>query len=541
MNYHWSASSQSAFSMLQLLPLFLCCLNSFSFPVSASPSPSASFLKCLSISKIPEHQLANITYTPKSTNYTSVLQDYIRNSRFNTSSTPKPALIFTPFLESQVQEIVKCSKESGIQLTIRSGGHDYEALSYTSKNPFVILDLFNLRSIAINLEDETAWVEAGATTGELYYAIWQKSKVHAFPSGVCTTLGIGGHFSGGGYGNLLRKFGLSVDNVVDAKIVDANGRILDRKGMGEDLFWAIRGGGGASFGVVLAYKINLVRVPPTVTVFQVTKTLEENATDLVYQWQYIADKFDRDLFVRAFLQTYAGEKNKTSVRVSFIALFLGDADKLVSLVKSNFPELGLKKEDCKEISWIQSVLFFAGYPDGTPETTLLVRKTTSPSASKMKSDYVRTPIPKDGLREAVKRLAESGNIWMQFNPYGGKMSEIPESALPFPHRAGVIFKIQYLVIWNEAGPAVDQSNIDKLREFYKFMTPYVSKNPREAFLNYRDIDIGSTDNGNDAYNQGKVYGIKYFKGNFDRLVQVKTKVDPTNLFRNEQSIPLLRK
>ncbi|XP_011085610.1 berberine bridge enzyme-like 8 [Sesamum indicum] len=521
-----------------LLLLFLCYLNSFSF------AASAPFLDCLSSRKIPPQQLANITYTPKSTNYTSVLQEYIRNSRFNTSTTPKPTLILTPFLESQVQDIVTCAKISGIQLKIRSGGHDYEGLSYTSKsnNPFIVLDLFNLRSIDINLEDETAWVEAGATLGELYYSIWQKSKVHAFPAGVCTTLGIGGHFSGGGYGNLMRKFGLSVDNVVDAKIVDANGRILDRKAMGEDLFWAIRGGGAASFGVVLAFKINLIRVPPEVTVFRVTKTLEENATDLVHRWQYIADKFDKDLFVRVFLQTYAGEKNKTSVRASFIALFLGDANKLVALIKSGFPELGLKKEECKEISWIRSVLYFADYPEGTPETALLVRKSAFPSASKMKSDYVKTPIPKDGLREALNRMAASGNIWMQFNPYGGRMGEIPEAEIPFPHRAGNIFKIQYLVIWNEAGgAAVEKSNIENLSKFYQFMTPYVSKNPREAFLNYRDINIGSTDNGGDAYEKAKVYGIKYFKGNFDRLVQVKTKVDPTNLFRNEQSIPTLRK
>ncbi|KAL0310490.1 UNVERIFIED_CONTAM: Berberine bridge enzyme-like 19 [Sesamum angustifolium] len=476
MNYPSSSAScsQSAFSILLL---FLCYLTSFSFADSAS----ASFLKCLSICKIPPQQLANITYTPKSTNYTSVLQDYIRNSRFNTSTNPKPTLILTPFLDSQVQDIVTCAKISGIQLKIRSGGHDYEGLSYTSKsnNPFV-LDLFNLRSIDINLEDETAWVEAGATLGELYYSIWQKSKVHAFPAGVCPTLGIGGHFSGGGYGNLMRKFGLSVDNVVDAKIVDAKGRIWTGKEWGR-------------------------------------------------------------IFSGLSEETFAGEKNKTSVRASFIALFLGDADKLVSLIKSDFPELGLKKEDTKEISWIKSALFFADYPDGTPETALLVRKSAFPSASKMKSDYVKTPIPKDGLREALNRMAASGNIWMQFNPYGGRMGEIPESEIPFPHRAGNIFKIQYLVIWNGAeGAAVEKRNVESLRNLFKFMTPYVSQNPREAFLNYRDIDIGSTDNGGDVYEKAKVYGIKYFKGNFDRLVRVKTEVDPTNLFRNEQSIPPLR-
>ena len=106
--------------------------------------------------------------------------------------------------------------------------------------------MFNLRSINVNINDEIAWVQAGATLGELYYRIWEKSRVHGFPAGICPTVGVGGHLSGRGYGNMLRKYGLSVDHIVDDKIVNVNGTILNRNSMGEDLFWAIRGGGGAS-------------------------------------------------------------------------------------------------------------------------------------------------------------------------------------------------------------------------------------------------------------------------------------------------------
>ncbi|KAF3498964.1 hypothetical protein DY000_02057869 [Brassica cretica] len=89
----------------------------------------------------------------------------------------------------------------------------------------------------ITVEGETAWIGAGITLDEVYYRIWEKTKTHGF---VCPTVGAGGHISGGGYGNMIRKYGLSVDYVTDTEIVDVNGRVLDRKGMGEDLFWAIQ-------------------------------------------------------------------------------------------------------------------------------------------------------------------------------------------------------------------------------------------------------------------------------------------------------------
>ncbi|KAJ6950807.1 berberine bridge enzyme-like 17 [Populus alba x Populus x berolinensis] len=367
--------------------------------------------------------------------------------------------------------------------------------------------MFNLRSIDIDIVRKTAWIQSGATIGELYHSIAKKSNVLAFPAGVCFTLGAGGHISGGGYGNMMRKYGLSIDNIVDAKLVDVNGKILDRKSMGEDLFWAIRGSGGASFGVILSWKINLVQVPPKVTTFNVAKTLKEGATDLVYRWQEVASKLDQELFIRASPQVVnGGSGGSKTISVSFIGQFLGPSSKLLPLMKMRFPELGLQQNDCNEMSWVESTLYWFG-GSGRSLDVLLDRPTQT-SFFKRKSDYVKNVIPKEGLE----------NIWK---------------------RAGNLFKIQYSTDWSDQeGSEATNRHINLLRQMYEAMTPYVSKDPREAFLNYRDTDIGSNPSNQTNFEKAKVYGSNLFKDNFMRLVKVKSKVDPDNFFKNEQSIPL---
>lgn len=526
-----------------LLPYFSVCFLYF-FHFAASDTNYDSFAHCLAKYSLPNDQITQILYSRTNLSYTPILNAHIRNLRFNTSSSPKPVIIVTPFTVKQVQATALCTKSLGLQLKIRSGGHDFEGISYVSSSgmDFVILDMFNLRSISVDIKNESAWVQSGATLGELYYRIWEKSRLHAFPAGICPTVGIGGHISGGGYGAMLRRFGLAVDNLLDAQIVDAKGRVLDRASMGEDLFWAISGGGGASFCVVLGYKIKLVRVPEVVTVFRVETSMEQNGTDVVYRWQEVADKIDNDLFIRLLLQPSKVKKVKgwqMTVRPTFLGMFLGDSKRLISVTNGQFPELGLKKDDCLEMGFAESVLWWSNFNKGTAMETLLNRTPNSLNFGKKKSDYVVKPIPKDGLESIFKKLTQMGRIGFLFNPYGGRMKEIPEGEKPFAHRAGVIYKIQYSVAWGEDDPASSKKYIAQARELYNFMTPFVSKDPRRSFLNYRDLDIGTTSNGKDSYTEGKVFGHKYFNGNFDRLVRVKTIFDPENFFRNEQSIPTL--
>ncbi|KAJ6887369.1 hypothetical protein NC651_027644 [Populus alba x Populus x berolinensis] len=291
--------------------------------------------------------------------------------------------------------------------------------------------------------------------------------------------GMGGHISGGAYGAMLRKYGLAVDNVVDAHIIDVHGRLLDRKAMGEDLFWAIRGGAGGSFGIVTAWKGKLVPVPSAVTVFTVTRTLEQGATKLLYRWQQIADQvLDEDLFIRVQIRTAnVSGQGKRTITTSYNAMFLGDANRLLQVMKHSFPEA-----------------YFKG-----------------------KSDYARKPIPEKALEGLWEKLFEAESPLVVFTPYGGMMNRISESQTPFPHRKGTKFMILYWSSWQDATENVAE-HINWTRRVYSYMTPYVSKNPREAYSNYRDLDLGMNRNSNTSFVEA---------------------IDPDNFFRHEQSIPPL--
>ncbi|KAM0950755.1 putative tetrahydroberberine oxidase [Dioscorea sansibarensis] len=515
-----------------LLLFILSFSSSMILLASSSTTTSSNFLQCF-INKT--NSTRNI-YTPNTSSYTNVLLSSVQNTRFIISNTTiKPTFIITAATFSDVQASITCSRLAGLRVRVRSGGHDYEAMSYVSSgDPFIIVDLASLRSITVDKAHGTAWVQAGATVGELYYTIAKNNRTVAFPAGICPTIGIGGHFTGGGIGTLMRMYGTSADNIVDALIVNSNGKLMDRKAMGEDLFWAIRGGGGASFGVVLSFKINLVSVPSTVTVFNVIKNLGENATELVERWQTIAPKFDEKLFIRVVAQAANGG---TTIQAVFNSFYLGRIEELLPVMKKSFPELGLKREDCTEVSWLESVLFFNG-DLGKSVDLLLDREPQFNGSFKAKSDFVKKSISKEGLEKIWEFLMEAKDepLTLIWDPFGGKMDEILESDIAFPHRKGNLYNIQYFMRWSESDSAVTEKHLEWMRKMYEFMAPYVSSQPRTAYYNYKDIDLGVA-HGN--YLGDEDWGVKYFKDNFKKLALVKGKVDPDNFFRNEQSIPPL--
>ncbi|ESQ52086.1 hypothetical protein EUTSA_v10016482mg [Eutrema salsugineum] len=532
--------------------LILSLIHLITIPrVYSSSSPTLSlpehFLRCLDTQPA-DHNSPNsrTAVIPTNSTFSTNLMAAVRNLRFASTSTRKPEAIVAAVTETHIRAAISCCKLLNLELRIRSGGHDYEGFSYTSPVPFVILDMYNFNKIDINMTDETVWIQAGASLGELYYNIASKSKVHAFPAGVCPKVGAGGHFSGGGFGNLMRKHGLSIDHIIDAQIMDANGRVYrDRRSMGEDVFWAIRGGGGGSYGVILAWKIKLIRVPEKVTVFKLERTVREGAVDLVWKWQQVAPVIDRDLFIRLEIKPINRKISKgKTIKVSFIGMFLGLPERLLNITKQSFPELHLTKSDCMVKKWIESTVFWANYPEKAPIQLLLKRISTNEYYWKRTSDFVQTPISKQGLAKIFQTMIDHSplprRVWMQWNPWGGKMAEIESDATPFVHRGGNIFMIEHFMNWYRPGDELEEQFLAIARSFKEAMAPFVSKNPREAFFNYRDVDIGITTPGDNAtYEGAKVYGDSYFKGNYLRLVKVKARFDRTNFFRSQQGIPVL--
>ena len=190
--------------------------------------------------------------------------------------------------------------------------------------------------------------------------------------------------------------------------------------------------------------------------------------------------------------------------------------------------------------WVNITLFWNSYPAGTSLDVLLQRHGPPDTFFKSKSDFVKKPIPKNAMESMWQILIKGEKVSLQWNPFGGKMKRISPSATPFPHRAGNLFMMHYDAYWEEDGNWATTHHMNLLRSFSEFLEPYVSSAPREAFPNYRDLDVGAhPSNQTSMATAAKTYGRNYYKENFNRLVLVKSRVDPANFFKHEQSIPPL--
>lgn len=171
----------------------------------------------------------------------------------------KPALIILAQNVSDVQAAITLAREEKRELAIRSGGHS--TAGYSTCDDGIVLDLRQMKAYEINSEEQTVWAEPGLTASELTKALDTQDFVLGF--GDTGSVGIGGITLGGGIGFLVRKFGLTIDNLLAIDIVTADGKQHHVSADSEpDLFWALRGGGG-NFGVVTRFTYKLHKLPET--------------------------------------------------------------------------------------------------------------------------------------------------------------------------------------------------------------------------------------------------------------------------------------
>src|SRR5512135_2634515 len=168
----------------------------------------------------------------------------------------RPALIVRTADETDVSKVIALARATGMELAVRSGGHSVAGHSVTDGG--IVLDLSNMRGLEIDPERRTSWAQAGITAGEYTNA----AGAHGLATGFGDTgsVGIGGLTLGGGVGYLVRKYGLTIDDLLAADIVTADGQLVRADAQSHpDLFWAIRGGGG-NFGVVTRFQFRLHEV-----------------------------------------------------------------------------------------------------------------------------------------------------------------------------------------------------------------------------------------------------------------------------------------
>jgi FAD/FMN-containing dehydrogenase len=164
-----------------------------------------------------------------------------------------PAAIVRPVDAAEVARVVGLARDSGLELAVRSGGHSLAGHGVSEGG--IVLDLSAMKGLAVDTEQRTAWAQAGLTAGEYVTAVASNGLTTGF--GDTPSVGIGGVTLGGGIGYLVRKYGLTVDDLLAAEVVTADGEVLRVDGRSHpDLFWAIRGGGG-NFGVVTRFQFRL--------------------------------------------------------------------------------------------------------------------------------------------------------------------------------------------------------------------------------------------------------------------------------------------
>jgi len=403
-----------------------------------------------------------------------------------------------------VGNTIRWAVSNGISFAIRSGGHSYEGFS---QNGDLVIDVRGMATIQLAADKKSVLIGSGASLGAIYKALEPSQR--AIPAGTCFPVGVAGHSLGGGFGLLGRPFGLACDSVLSMEVVDASGNILNVSTLeNSDLFWALRGGGNGSFGVVTKFnfRTSLVNL---VAKFAITWTRPvAQAAKIVLAWQEWLGNLPPAITCTLHLTKEAGGL----IKVHVAGLSVDSQTKLTIELKRLQKLAGASDMlSTSTLTFARAATIFNG---GGPayESVLM----------KGKSDYVSEPMTEQGVLTLLGGLQNApGEIAVLLDSYGGAINKIGSDATAFVHRGATKYLIQYFMQWESAGAS--EANIAMMRTLYASMRPFVSG---ESYVNYCDLDLGEG------------YARAYWGDNLARLSKIKASFDPKNIFRHAQSVPL---
>jgi FAD/FMN-containing dehydrogenase len=413
----------------------------------------------------------------------------------------RPALIARCLGTADVRAAIQHARESGLELSVRGGGHAVSGAGVTDGG--LMLDLSLMRGIHVDPRSRTARAQGGVTWAELN----RETQLHglAVTGGVISTTGIAGLTLGGGLGWAMPKLGLAADNLISAEVVTADGRVLTASAdENDDLFWGLRGGGG-NFGVVTSFEYRLHEIGPIVMGGLAIHPIDAAPDLLRFLRGYVEDVSD-DLMVVGAL-TYAPDGS--GLKIAGIAVCHVGPPEAAQAELAPVLEYGAPLElliGPMPYSAVNTMLD-DGFPAGLQNywKSAFLSEFPDEAIDAMVEQFARVPSPLSSI---------------VLEHFHGAVSRVPVDSTAVPHRApGINFLVAG--VWDD--PAASEENIAWVRGAYEAMTPFMSG---LRYVNYMAGDDLGGDHARTAYGP-----------NYDRLAKVKATYDPENVFHLNQNVP----
>jgi FAD/FMN-containing dehydrogenase len=413
----------------------------------------------------------------------------------------RPAVIVRPADTDDVARVIALARETGLELAVRSGGHSIPGHSTTEGG--IVLDLRDLNRLEIDAESRTAWVGGGVTTGRYTEAAAEHGL--ATPFGDTGSVGIGGLTLGGGVGYLVRKHGLTIDSLLAADVVTADGELLRVDAESHpDLFWAIRGGGG-NFGVATRLQLRLHELDTVVGGMLILPA----TADTIYGFIAEAEAAPEELSGIAAVMPapplpFLPAEQHGRLVILAVLVYAGDVE---SGERAVAPFRALAEPIADMLG-----------PRRYPEIFVPGEEGFHPVASARTMFVDR--IDRAAAETIVERLQASTAMMAvtQLRVLGGAAARVPAEATAYAHRQSRIMVNVAALFGSPEEAPVHEPWVTGLADALR-------QDDHGAYVNFL------TDEGEERVRAA------YPAETWDRLVAVKRRYDPMNLFRLNQNIP----